>query len=850
MSIIAEIKKFWAEPSAIMPALLRRQLNAARGAFSLFSHGNVMEMFFDDRAEPERAAGSHEATVRRLHHNQLGLAIASRCEGKGHRNLVVLAFAILVLCSVVGYAAVKPSGLFSMLALVTGGLTALLAGIYYGIMALGLSPNSYWLLAPQGDMLTEGDIEAAERFTKQVLVRAPDVNAPRDLQDVFRPLTFDESGNPVDGQIVSADFVESYALKVAKETLFWVAGFAGVLLMLGLGAVMAATKTGPGIVFVGLAGALAMVGAFFAVVRSLVSPRIAERRAAIAHDVRQAAGLVKLFANLKHHPIARVAAARKAQIQRASADSSPILSYGFTTGEFQARGDLYAPDPGQVVAKSINDDSVHQLCFGETGSGKSTRMAIPAILQLMETDVGMAIFDAKDELPYLVAGSKDYVILSPGQQAYAALQNVSPVQFADQLKEEFGGSGGDNGSFFDAQAALQIRAAGWVVLLAKQIDASVARYTIRDIYRTFVDQEFIASLRETIQGDGEAQMELLAPHVREAYNEWLAFPKMPSEKTRESILSTIKNWLDAFLRYPELSAWIDAEEGILIEDVLQGARFGFSLPVDTFKDAAKVITKLAKARIYVAGRQRKHDWAKDPVQKPFYVHIDEAQKLVTADEADAVDRLRSKGGKVFLYTQSVSALYDAFAKLGSEGDKKVEALLANFLNVICLATGDQKTREFVCGRVGAAPRAVFKTVQAGANDAAGTMALLQLDAQHDADSAAGAAHHRSNILREIRRAGGTSSELGAILSGLITWTGIPTALKNLGLVSRQKAGLGQVEVGVMPIITPDEFDFTLRAPGAAIAIINRGGVKRSDVVMLEQLGSADQLAAFKQKFAA
>jgi hypothetical protein len=46
MSIIAEIKKFWAEPSAIMPALLRRQLNAARGAFSLFSHGNVMEMFF------------------------------------------------------------------------------------------------------------------------------------------------------------------------------------------------------------------------------------------------------------------------------------------------------------------------------------------------------------------------------------------------------------------------------------------------------------------------------------------------------------------------------------------------------------------------------------------------------------------------------------------------------------------------------------------------------------------------------------------------------------------------------------------------------------------------------------
>ena len=100
---------------------------------------------------------------------------------------------------------------------------------------------------------------------------------------------------------------------------------------------------------------------------------------------------------------------------------------------------------------------------------------------------------------------------------------------------------------------------------------------------------------------------------------------MPSEKTRESILSTIKNWLDAFLRYPELSAWIDAEEGILIEDVLQGARFGFSLPVDNFKDAAKVITKLAKARIYVAGRQRKHDWAKDPAQKPFYCHIDEAQ---------------------------------------------------------------------------------------------------------------------------------------------------------------------------------------------------------------------------------
>lgn len=161
--------------------------------------------------------------------------------------------------------------------------------------------------------------------------------------------------------------------------------------------------------------------------------------------------------------------------------------------------------------------------------------------------------------------------------------------------------------------------------------------------------------------------------------------ELPGFRTdmRSDLRATLSSWFTPVMRNRKLGHWTTLEKGCDILACLRGAVVGITLPETSYQKAGRIITTLAKKRIFNAIKNRPDDWKVScPDQRPVLCIADEAQLLIGSgyhtDEAQMLSIARSLGLVCVYATQSVNEFY---ARMGDDGGK---AFMANFVSWVVM----------------------------------------------------------------------------------------------------------------------------------------------------------------------
>ncbi|TAA41527.1 TraM recognition domain-containing protein [Pseudoxanthomonas winnipegensis] len=131
---------------------------------------------------------------------------------------------------------------------------------------------------------------------------------------------------------------------------------------------------------------------------------------------------------------------KEGQAIRAVNDPTPLVVFGRAYGDLAAIKYQYAPDAGKLMVASQNDLMTHSIAFGRTGSGKSTSLARPLIVQIARNSIlypaykmGMLVTCGKGALPAEVADALDYLIKAG--MAVSPTEGHTAKSFADVMNK-------------------------------------------------------------------------------------------------------------------------------------------------------------------------------------------------------------------------------------------------------------------------------------------------------------------------------------------------------------------------------------------------------------------------------
>jgi len=836
------------DPRVVLRALGRRNLNALRTALAQQTADfsvDIEQIVFDDALESHLVPTDQASVARRLYHNRLGLNLAARVESKiGWRLLAASLAGLAGVWSIAtlteGHAATPAE----TLTLVGAGLLAIAAGGWLAWRSLGMTPESHAMLLPGGAVIEQVDLDDAREFARRALLRELPAGTPADLADRFRPLTVDASGRPVDGQVIAQDLVESYALEASNDRLIVLGAASLALILTGFGSLTSASAGNGlesmvgGLIFSLPAGILAGIGVVYSVSKLFLLPDVAERRALAGHEARQASPLAKLVEESGEASFAQIEAARAKQAELAGKDQSPFIQLGDSTGLLAERRCPFAPsEVAMAVGLSVADLSTHLIVFGDTGTGKTSGVLRPVIAAWAQADAGgLVVLDGKGVLPAEVADLPDFQIISPDRAAFNPIENLTPDEVADGFVAMFASKDSAD-PFWDRASAKLIRAGATVLQLAAAVDPAEVRFNLGSLYRLLFAKDGLAEARAVLFENPAAgeSLELLPSHIKRAWDYLsVEFPALP-EKTRGSISGNASLWLSAFVDHALLSAWAEADEGVQIEDALDGARIGVLLPEAEFGQAGAAVANFAKQRLYRALKMRGDTW-KAEGGKPVMLVVDECQALVTRDETAMLPIARSLGLHAVFSTQNVDGIVAALG--GSSKQAEAEQLLGQFKSLVSLSVSTPATREFVSTRMGTASRARYSQVSAAANDAAGTVLALRHSASgHAAGTSVGDALVSSGRIHGLRRITGLGGHLPAMLDEAAKKVGMGGLLEAIPGLVRDKQPAASFSIGVSALVSAEEVALLTAEPDTALVSVMRGRVPRRDLVKLNPIYS-------------
>lgn len=782
-----------------------------------------------DDLEPECRPVDRTSTLRRLFFARLGFHAACRAELRIQARQFVLA-----LLSFLAIAGLMTQ--FNLISLISDPLIAdytskglmvglLMIGCYFGYLALGLSRDSYTLLI--GDnLITAAEMADARDFAENVLIRSYATDAPEDLSDIFRPLTIDARGRPVDGQIVSHDLLNAY-LRGA------LAGSLPVYGVMGAGLVISAVLGLSSSAWLGAAAGATTAGAalFFAAMRLFVLPSYSGLRMAIASMAIQNSPIAKLVDQKSKEAFVEMEADRQKQVAEAVADKSPLVTLGKSTGILAARRDVFAPSlAGMPMRLSAMDLTMNTLVTGDTGSGKTSCILRPMLAQWIDQDMGGAmVLCGKGQLVNDLRTVAGFRIISPDRDLYAPIEGMSPEDVTDGLAEMHSVKGDDEKSTWTGLAYEYLGSSSKILGLLSIIEPDTWKWTLGGLF------DFCFGSRDKakaiIEGKYARALPEMSGPLRRAWQHWAySHPETP-EKTRASIEVTLRGWFADLMGNSLLESWIDAEEGVRVEDVLLGERIGLHLPESEYGKAGNVISNFAKRRLYRAAQNRGDAWVKgEGGHRQALLMVDECQLLLTQADRKMLPITRSLGLSDCFATQTVDSVSTAL------GDKEsaLGETLAAFRNYVGLLTTNPATQKFMESRSGTSWKVVTTSMAAQAVDVMETAATIQLTESNYGDGTIAASYSRSAEISELRSPGivGESVE---IARGLLTKSGITKIWSLLPGALAEKRPNGSVSIGDFPNITAAEISSLLPARGRALACINRAGVTRRDIIQVRPM---------------
>lgn len=363
------------------------------------------------------------------------------------------------------------------------------------------------------------------------------------------------------------------------------------------------------------------------------------------------------------------------------------LWLGESTGRLSERWHQAGLAPQQQVALSLTDATQNILILGAIGSGKTTSVMHPLLLQLLDQDCGGLIFDIKGDfhqaVKHFATTLKPYHTIGPGFSKMNLLAGLSPELAASFLKSALLQSNSTDSFWGDTATELCRNVLGLLFF--------TPHYSLQGLYRFCFETDFqtaqIESLLRLIPSLDLKQQRLL-----QSYHHYYAqiFTRF-DEKVKAGVLATIAQTLSPF-NHPELIDAFCDNEGthFQAESILEGAVYLVRLPLSQWGLGAKVIITFLKLKFFNVMQQRdsRPEWNQS---RPVFLMCDEYQEIVSANkdglsDLNFWDKSRSSKTIGIISAQSIASFQAAIGNTVT-----AQALLQNFRQKICFKVEDEVT---------------------------------------------------------------------------------------------------------------------------------------------------------------
>lgn len=356
----------------------------------------------------------------------------------------------------------------------------------------------------------------------------------------------------------------------------------------------------------------------------------------------------------------------------------------------------------QQVTLNLEDACQNVLVLGGIGSGKTTCVMQPLLLQCLDQHCGGLIFDIKGDVKeavstFAASTNRNLVVLGPRHRRINLIEGLTPEIAASFLKSAFllGNKGNVDSFWVDTASELCRNTLGMLFFLPD-------RYNLQSLHQYLFEldaQEAINNeIDELLPTLSEREGRLLKTYCN--YHD-LIFSHFDA-KIKSGVNATIAQALAPF-NHPDLLDAFCSSDGssVKMEDILNGTIYLVDMPLSIWGLGGKVAYTFIKLRFFnlMQNRNRESQHNRD---NPVFFMCDEFQEIVSANrdglsDLNFWDKSRSSKTIGIISSQSIASFY---AALGSHD--LANALLQNFRQKLCLRTEDPLTLDFMDRLVGRA----------------------------------------------------------------------------------------------------------------------------------------------------
>lgn len=356
----------------------------------------------------------------------------------------------------------------------------------------------------------------------------------------------------------------------------------------------------------------------------------------------------------------------------------------------------------QQVKLTLEDACQNILVLGGIGSGKTTCVMQPLLLQCLDQHCGGLIFDIKGDVKeavsqFAAATKRELVVLGPHHKRMNLIEGLTPEVAASFLKSAFllGNKGNVDSFWVDTASELCRNTLGMLSFLHN-------RYDLQNLHQYL----FELDSQETINNEIDALLPTLPEKEARLLKTYCNYHDLIFShfdgKIKSGVNATIAQALAPFNHPDLLDAFCSSHsEPAKMEDILNGCVYLVDMPLSIWGLGGKVAYTFIKLRFFNLMQNRNQHPTQNK-SNPVFFMCDEYQEIVSANrdglsDLNFWDKSRSSKTIGIISSQSIASFY---AALGSHD--LAHALLQNFRQKLCLRTEDPVTLDFMERLIGKA----------------------------------------------------------------------------------------------------------------------------------------------------
>lgn len=356
----------------------------------------------------------------------------------------------------------------------------------------------------------------------------------------------------------------------------------------------------------------------------------------------------------------------------------------------------------QQVTLTLEDACQNVLVLGGIGSGKTTYVMQPLLLQCLDQQCGGLIFDIKGDVKeavskFAVATNRELVVLGPHHRQMNLIEGLTPEVASSFLKSAFllGNKGNVDSFWVDTASELCRNTLGMLSFLPNRYDLQHLHQYLFELDSQEAINNEIDALLPTLP---EKEARLLKTYCN--YHD-LIFSHFDA-KIKSGVNATIAQALAPFNHPDLLDAFCSSHsEPARMEETLNGCVYLIDMPLSIWGLGGKIAYTFIKLRFFNLMQNRNQHPTQNK-NSPVFFMCDEYQEIVSANrdglsDLNFWDKSRSSKTIGIISSQSIASFY---AALGSHD--LAHALLQNFRQKLCLRTEDPVTLDFIERLVGRA----------------------------------------------------------------------------------------------------------------------------------------------------